>query len=224
MTASRPDQNTTPQNITPVVPATAVKEEAPIPVQEKLPTPETVQQQPEIPMESEKIAHPTVANGDLNNRPSARDGPLPALPKEEPITQSAPVIPPIVAAPLIPAMAETSKEVEEPVKDNDGDINMADADIVLDEVKETPSVPPQEEVSGSKQALPPPPPVPQSPSTSNEGVMSPPEPAKEEMKWLLPPITDRFKGKKCLVLDLDETLVHSSFKVCTAFEMRITEC
>ncbi|KAI8389666.1 related to Probable phosphatase PSR2 [Nakaseomyces glabratus] len=29
---------------------------------------------------------------------------------------------------------------------------------------------------------------------------------------LLPPQTEQFKGKKCLVLDLDETLVHSSFK------------
>merc|ERR1712129_481801 len=29
---------------------------------------------------------------------------------------------------------------------------------------------------------------------------------------LLPPLEPRFKGKKCLVLDLDETLVHSSFK------------
>ena len=29
---------------------------------------------------------------------------------------------------------------------------------------------------------------------------------------LLPPLTPENKGKKCLVLDLDETLVHSSFK------------
>ena len=36
----------------------------------------------------------------------------------------------------------------------------------------------------------------------------------ETQKYLLPPIRPEFKGKKCLVLDLDETLVHSSFKVC----------
>lgn len=36
---------------------------------------------------------------------------------------------------------------------------------------------------------------------------------KEQQRWLLPPIKPEFKGKKCLVLDLDETLVHSSFKV-----------
>merc|ERR1712228_692175 len=29
---------------------------------------------------------------------------------------------------------------------------------------------------------------------------------------LLPPLEPEYKGKKCLVLDLDETLVHSSFK------------
>lgn len=36
---------------------------------------------------------------------------------------------------------------------------------------------------------------------------------EEKQQWLLPPIEPRFKGKKCLVLDLDETLVHSSFKI-----------
>lgn len=37
----------------------------------------------------------------------------------------------------------------------------------------------------------------------------------ERQQWLLPPLAPRFEGKKCLVLDLDETLVHSSFKVCS---------
>lgn len=31
---------------------------------------------------------------------------------------------------------------------------------------------------------------------------------------LLPPLSPQHAGRKCLVLDLDETLVHSSFKVC----------
>jgi RNA polymerase II subunit A small phosphatase-like protein len=31
---------------------------------------------------------------------------------------------------------------------------------------------------------------------------------------LLPPIAPEHQGRKCLVLDLDETLLHSSFKVC----------
>ncbi|KAL0089538.1 NLI interacting factor [Phycomyces blakesleeanus] len=33
------------------------------------------------------------------------------------------------------------------------------------------------------------------------------------MLWLLDPIAPKDKGRKCLVLDLDETLVHSAFKV-----------
>lgn len=35
----------------------------------------------------------------------------------------------------------------------------------------------------------------------------------DSRKWLLPPVAPEHKGRKCLVLDLDETLVHSSFKV-----------
>lgn len=34
----------------------------------------------------------------------------------------------------------------------------------------------------------------------------------DESKWLLGPVSKDLKGRKCLVLDLDETLVHSSFK------------
>lgn len=62
--------------------------------------------------------------------------------------------------------------------------------------------------------LPPPPPL---PKNNNDGSTSAPESQivtpEPAQKWLLGPIQDRFKGKKCLVLDLDETLVHSSFKV-----------
>lgn len=37
-------------------------------------------------------------------------------------------------------------------------------------------------------------------------------PARPKGKWLLPELLDGDRGKKTLVLDLDETLVHSSFK------------
>lgn len=36
----------------------------------------------------------------------------------------------------------------------------------------------------------------------------------QQQEFLLQPLRNTFQGKKCLVLDLDETLVHSSFKVC----------
>ena len=32
-------------------------------------------------------------------------------------------------------------------------------------------------------------------------------------RFLLPPVNTIDTGKKCLIIDLDETLVHSSFKV-----------
>ncbi|KAK5114757.1 hypothetical protein LTR85_010070 [Meristemomyces frigidus] len=35
----------------------------------------------------------------------------------------------------------------------------------------------------------------------------------ETQKWLLPQMRPEHRGRKCLVLDLDETLVHSSFKI-----------
>ncbi|ORX95369.1 NIF-domain-containing protein [Basidiobolus meristosporus CBS 931.73] len=48
-------------------------------------------------------------------------------------------------------------------------------------------------------------------ATTSHGALSPTD--KPEVKALLPPLASEDKGKKCLVLDLDETLVHSSFKV-----------
>ncbi|OKL59664.1 hypothetical protein UA08_05332 [Talaromyces atroroseus] len=54
------------------------------------------------------------------------------------------------------------------------------------------------------------PPQPQPPELPLPG--PPPTPAKPGA-WLLPPPLPHLRGRKCLVLDLDETLVHSSFKV-----------
>jgi len=60
--------------------------------------------------------------------------------------------------------------------------------------------------------LPPPPPL-----AERQAQVTPPHsPAgagEPGQKWLLPPVNPELKGRKCLVLDLDETLVHSSFKV-----------
>jgi RNA polymerase II subunit A small phosphatase-like protein len=64
--------------------------------------------------------------------------------------------------------------------------------------------------------LPPPPPIPAVDSGSrnqDSKDSTTPDATEEKQQWLLPPIEPRFVGKKCLVLDLDETLVHSSFKV-----------
>ena len=63
--------------------------------------------------------------------------------------------------------------------------------------------------------LPPPPPV-LTRRQESEQINTQTNGSSEQPKWLLPPIRPEHKGRKCLVLDLDETLVHSSFKVSIA--------
>lgn len=77
-------------------------------------------------------------------------------------------------------------------------------DAPADPSRETQAVTADEQ---EERNIPPPPPGP----SIATAVPFPPE---EPRKWLLPPIAPEHKGRKCLVLDLDETLVHSSFKVC----------
>nr|POE62276.1 putative phosphatase psr2 [Quercus suber] len=67
--------------------------------------------------------------------------------------------------------------------------------------------------------LPPPPPLPVTAHTGTADGQrlsrddSRPESTTDDRKWLLPPLRQELRGRKCLVLDLDETLVHSSFKI-----------
>jgi RNA polymerase II subunit A small phosphatase-like protein len=71
--------------------------------------------------------------------------------------------------------------------------------------------------SGTRIDLPPPPPLVERqaqvahPNTTSHDTSLVPGP--EPQKWLLPAVRPEHKGRKCLILDLDETLVHSSFKV-----------
>ncbi|KAL8840194.1 MAG: hypothetical protein Q9176_004042 [Flavoplaca citrina] len=93
------------------------------------------------------------------------------------------------------------------------DVEMSDAPPVA----QTPPPPaPSEETSiqSPPQAnLPPPPPPPNPGRLSATNRRTSNVVAGDQPKGLLPPMADRFRGKKCLVLDLDETLVHSSFKI-----------
>lgn len=98
--------------------------------------------------------------------------------------------------------------------EGDKDVPMVDAPPIL---------PPPVEKSKSSEGRddsPPsinlPPPPPRNSQDRAGGVGRSPSnaaPPNEKQQWLLPPLQPRFRGKKCLVLDLDETLVHSSFKV-----------
>ena len=111
--------------------------------------------------------------------------------------------------------AEISKEAVADSKDEDDDSEMPDVDsqqVKLPVVASEDSYP---------QTVPPPPPPPianEEPSVAEEEKVAVAEPPQQ--KFLLPPIEPRFKGRKCLVLDLDETLVHSSFKVSLPHPLR----
>lgn len=153
-------------------------------------------------------------NGELTRPGDARDQPLPELPKEDGSSfyqpnQSNPAVivqaPPRTDPPAVQSPSQSGR-------DREGDVEIQDSDPLLNAEEEhaTPDDVPQREDS-VRHTLPPPPPVPQ-PGPSDESIA--PESLDEKQQWLLPPIAPRFKGKKCLVLDLDETLVHSSFKVC----------
>lgn len=94
-------------------------------------------------------------------------------------------------------------------QDHDGDVEMPDVD--------TTSNARAKQVAADDQLpkIPPPPPGPgPAGNTAQEPIQEVPIVAEvPERKALLPAIAPHHKGRKCLVLDLDETLVHSSFKI-----------
>ncbi|KAK1998437.1 NLI interacting factor-like phosphatase [Colletotrichum falcatum] len=112
------------------------------------------------------------------------------------------------AAPTITVESTTGQtRVEEEMYKNDdeGDEAMPDATPAAEVRHE---IPPPVEDAPTSQQLPPPPPGPAPNASAQIDTAFEPE-----QKFLLPPIAPEFKGRKCLVLDLDETLVHSSFKI-----------
>ena len=134
------------------------------------------------------------------------------------------VQPPVFAVPVgLPIQAA-------PIQDdtiNDRTLGQVGRDSDIEMVDAPPAEPPSDEPMKDAEAgepepvqsLPPPPPlVPQSDqiasnSGTNRNSTNSASVGTEKQTWLLPPIRPEFQGKKCLVLDLDETLVHSSFKV-----------
>ena len=110
----------------------------------------------------------------------------------------------------VPIQDNTINDRTPEQEQRDNDIEMAEASPVDDGAVQ---------VAESNQPLPPPPPLaPQSDQSStsagaNRSSVTSANALSERQTWLLPPIRPEFHGKKCLVLDLDETLVHSSFKV-----------
>ena len=90
----------------------------------------------------------------------------------------------------------------------DGDIAMVDAPPLTQSGEEPSNT--TRELQQAQINLPPPPPRNGNGGASASNSVLP----SDKQTWLLPPLQPQLKGRKCLVLDLDETLVHSSFKVC----------
>jgi carboxy-terminal domain RNA polymerase II polypeptide A small phosphatase len=112
-------------------------------------------------------------------------------------------------------------------KDGDGDVEMPDAAEAPPRATANPAV--DKMYTGTRPPPPPPGPIPPVPSTSTGNTPAPEpiviaEEPQPPQKSLLPPIRPEHRGRKCLVLDLDETLVHSSFKVWAADLTSSSEC
>ncbi|KYK54541.1 plasma membrane phosphatase required for sodium stress response [Drechmeria coniospora] len=125
---------------------------------------------------------------------------------------SQPPPPTVTVEPPGPESAETeSRHSDRPVGGAE-DVGMQDGH--LEGPRETSADYETEESRQKAAPLPPPPPGP-----NPFIVSSVPHPAElasaaqEIPNSLLPPVALQHKGRKCLVLDLDETLVHSSFKI-----------
>lgn len=176
----------------------------------------------------------SLGNGQASEKESIAEGthqeqPLPPLPATKPLSNqpcipAAPSKPEVVPIPP-PTQSQTTSAEEDVVEEGqvindrtpeqakrDSDIEMTQAPPIAPEAGDVQrNAEPEKERQQTQSSLPPPPP------RNNQSRGSSPadrSPAAERQQWLLPPIQPRFQGKKCLVLDLDETLVHSSFKVC----------
>lgn len=185
---------------------------------------------------TEKLAIPNEAESvsrETESLPSGtRNQPLPPLPipsnpsvEEEALKPDLTTTSGVIASaepPTTPTSEQNISELTPAIDDRtpqqkkrDSDVQMVDAPPITPVPEEPTSGPTTRDASQTQLNLPPPPPrgsqdrpVAGVSRTASNGVTP-----NENQKWLLPPIQSRFKGKKCLVLDLDETLVHSSFKV-----------
>ncbi|KAL9596369.1 MAG: hypothetical protein Q9219_005847 [cf. Caloplaca sp. 3 TL-2023] len=165
--------------------------------------------------------------------PTVSDQPLPPLPSDHKDAagntngsfdeKSAALGADGLAEPTVPATIPVVDEgvSKEEMAINDRTPQQEARDIEMPDAPPVPPIPEQPVAHqentvpvASQPNLPPPPPTsPPNRPTSAGRQGSNGATTNEQPKWLLPPMADRFRGKKCLVLDLDETLVHSSFKI-----------
>lgn len=166
---------------------------------------------------------PQIVTRSLSKKQQASEQALPPAPIQPDLLQTDhPAInvqtPTPGTTPILPRPSEEQQRIiedqTEEQKALDADIEMKDVPLSSNDVHHE-GEDPDAVVAPAEQAkvdLPPPPPLEQRQDAIQKQTSEASE-VSEPQKYLLGPIEPRFKGKKCLVLDLDETLVHSSFKV-----------
>ena len=139
---------------------------------------------------------------------------VPHTPNEQVVKPDVNVIAPTPVAP----QQEISKEAEPESKD----VEMTDAPVVPEVDETTVDEPVQPAELQPQIPLPPPPPLSKrQEQVGTKEVPAVPEASAEKTTWLLPAAQPPLKGRKCLILDLDETLVHSSFKILNQADFTI---
>lgn len=129
-----------------------------------------------------------------------------------------PVVNVIAATPVIQQQEQPTDAATTESKD----VEMTDAPIVPEVDETTVDEPVQPAELQPQVPLPPPPPLSKrQEQVGTREVPAVPDGAPEKMTWLLPPAKFPLKGRKCLILDLDETLVHSSFKILNQADFTI---
>ncbi|RMZ68013.1 plasma membrane phosphatase required for sodium stress response [Pyrenophora seminiperda CCB06] len=127
------------------------------------------------------------------------------------VTNPTPIATPVLPRPSVEQQRIIADQTEEQ-KAIDDDIEMKDVPLSPHDVhQEGEEATEEAESDHAKVDLPPPPPLAERQVAVQHQTAEVAE--AEPQKYLLGPIAPRFQGKKCLVLDLDETLVHSSFKI-----------
>ncbi|KPM43357.1 hypothetical protein AK830_g3170 [Neonectria ditissima] len=169
---------------------------------------QTPQEQPKPETETEPQPLTTEDPKDVPTSSGTTDNEITVAERENGETKQ-PVPPAVtVEPPKTPLAPESQDDVKQEKPAESSDVDMRDAPAPDGE--EAPVVAIAEEPI---QTIPPPPPGPgPAPIVSAPFVEAGPS-APPPQKALLPAIAPEHKGRKCLVLDLDETLVHSSFKI-----------
>jgi RNA polymerase II subunit A small phosphatase-like protein len=221
----KPGQARATENDRPVQPRNREDEKASL--SEKRPIDEL---RPRLSRESayhEGAPHAAVEAGPIEPTATAENGP--STGGQDQLKSSVVTVPETSFSPDVNIIAPTPIEAEHApdVHRNEADVDnqdveMEDAPPSAPEVDEEPlDEPPQPAELQPQLPLPPPPPLEKRQEQISSKEVPPVPDAPERQTWLLPPAEPRFKGRKCLVLDLDETLVHSSFKILNQADFTI---